>query len=261
MEINYRIDGNGSKTLFFIHGWASDKSVWQNQIEAFKKDFRIINVDLRGHGETPWAETHDLLGSFTDDILELCDKLKLENINFVAWSMAGFVLLELCQRAAQLIDSFTLVTATPKFLNYQDYRCGTDEANLNLLKKKLNANLPAALEEFRLYMFSDQEKQDSRFAQAWEVLKKIPSPNERALTLGLELLEKADFRQDLNLIYKPTLLIAGEKDAIIPKLTAEFMQQRIKNAELVIFKDSGHAPFLTQPERFNQVLREWISKK
>ena len=132
---------------------------------------------------------------------------------------------------------------------------------MELLEKKLNTDFNAALEEFRLYMFSQKEREALGFLKVWETLMKIVTPNRKALFLGLELLQSADFRQDLKLIDKPALLIAGEKDTIITKSASEFMQQEIPGSELVIFKDSGHAPFLTQPERFNQILDGWISKR
>lgn len=261
MQINYTIDGTGNKTLFFIHGWASDRQVWQKQIESFKKNYRVISVDLRGHGESPWMDTDNLLESFTQDILDLCHKLKLGKINFVGWSLAGYILFELLKKSPELIGSLTFITCTPKFLNSQDYHYGIDESNLKLLEKKLSTDFNAALEEFRLYMFSQEERENPGFSRVRETLMKILTPNQKALILGLELLQAADFLEDLKHINKPTLLIAGEKDNIIPKSASEFMQQEIRGSELVIFKDSGHAPFLTQPERFNQILDEWISRR
>lgn len=261
MRPNFRIDGKKDKTLFFIHGWASDKSVWQNQIEKFKKDYRVISADLRGHGQSPWVDTDNLLESFCADILELCGYLKLKQINFVGWSLAGYILFELCRKSPELVDSLIFVASTPKFLNSFDYHCGIDEPNLKLLERRLSENFNQALEEFRLFMFSKEEKEDSNFSTAWETLIKVPSPNPRSLILGLQLLQGADFRADLAGINKPTLLIAGEKDAIVPKIASEFMHEKIRGSELVIFKDCGHAPFLTQPDKFNQILNEWISKR
>jgi pimeloyl-[acyl-carrier protein] methyl ester esterase len=261
MQISYRIDGSGSKTLFFIHGWAADKEIWQRQIDAFKKDCQIISVDLRGHGQSQWLDTDNLLQSSTEDILELCHKLKLKKINFLAWSMAGYILFELCKKSPELIDSSIFINCTPKFLNSQDYHCGIEEPNLKLLGRKLNTDFGAALEEFRLYMFTQKEKSAAHFAQAWEMLKKIPSPNPKALTMGLELLQNADFRQDLKSLNRPTLLIGGDGDVVIPKSAAQFMHERVKDSELAILKDCGHAPFLTYPQEFNQILNRWINRR
>jgi pimeloyl-ACP methyl ester esterase len=261
MAINYSIDGKGEKTLFFIHGWAADRKVWQGQIEFFKKDCRVISVDLRGHGESPWVDTGNLLEGFTQDILDLCHELNLKKINFVAWSLAGYIPLELMKKAPDLVESLTFITSTPKFLNSADYRCGLDEPNLKLLEKKLDINANAALEEFRIYMFSQKEREELGFPKAMETLNKIPLPHRDALVSGLELLRTADFRQDLKSINKPTLIIAGEKDTVTPQSASEFLQQGISGSELVVFKDSGHAPFLTQPDKFNQVLDEWIKRR
>src|SRR3989338_3155711 len=145
MSINYRIDGKGDKALFFIHGWAFDRQVWEEQVEFFKKNYRVISVDLRGHGESRWIDTDNLLAGFTEDILDLCRELKLRQINFVAWSLAGYILFELLKKSPELIESLTFITCTPKFLNSKDYHCGIDETNLELLEKKLNTDFNAAL--------------------------------------------------------------------------------------------------------------------
>ncbi|MDP3143455.1 MAG: alpha/beta fold hydrolase [Candidatus Omnitrophota bacterium] len=261
MQLNYQINGQGNRTLFFIHGWASDKSVWKNQVEEFKKDYKVISVDLAGQGESPWIETDNLLGHYSESILGLCNDLKLKQVDFIGWSLSGYILFELHKKSPELFNSLTFVASTPKFLNSPDYNCGMDEPNLKLLEKKLKENLSSALDEFRLFMFSRKEREDFNFPRIWELLKNISSSHPQALNLGLELLQNADFRPYLSGIDKPTLLIAGEKDTVTPKSAAEFMHEKIKGSELTIFKDCGHAPFLTQPEKFNQILREWISKR
>jgi len=261
MRINYSLNGDGDRALFFIHGWASDQSVWRRQVEEFKKDFQVICVDLRGHGKSSWEDTDNLLKSFTEDILELCGKLKLEHINFIGWSLAGYILFNLYKKVPELINSLTFITSTPKFLNAPDYNCGITDANLNLLRKKLSTDFDAALKEFRLYMFSEKERANYDFPEIWKIFMQIPSPHKTALSLGLELLEKADFRAELSKINKSTLFIAGENDLIVPAAAAQFMQHKINGSQQVIFDGSGHLPFLTQAEKFNQVLREWINKK
>ena len=89
IKINYRIEGKGDRNLFLIHGWAADKSIWHNQVQEFSKDCRVISVDLRGHGESNWEDTDNLLKSFAADVLEVCQELELKKVTQNVWSIVG----------------------------------------------------------------------------------------------------------------------------------------------------------------------------
>lgn len=247
--------------LIFIHGWAASKAVWQLQEEGLGRDFKVVSVDLRGHGSVPWQNSQNLLADFCQDLREFCREKGIKAAHFVVWSMAGHIIFELIKHNPELIASAVLANCTPKFLNSPGYSCGINAANLNLLRRKLNVDCPAALEEFRQYMFSAQEKQAADFPRVKDIFEEITLPHPEALRLGLDLLEQADLRVRLEEFDIPALIIAGEADTITPPAAARFMHQKIRGSQLKLFKGCGHAPFLTQPREFNQTLKEWISKR
>ncbi|MFZ5801471.1 MAG: alpha/beta fold hydrolase, partial [Candidatus Omnitrophota bacterium] len=201
--------------LIFLHGWAASKEVWRLQKEL-GRDFRIFFVELRGHGSSPWQNSRTLLKDFTQDLREFCRQKKIRAAHFVAWSMAGHIILELAKENPQLLASAVLVNCTSKLLNSAGYSCGISAGNLNWLRRKLNLNPAAALDEFRMYMFSPEEKQAENFPQVWDILAQIPLPHSEALRLGLDLLEREDLRSRLEEVVVPTLIISGDNDSITP---------------------------------------------
>ena len=52
VEIAYEVKGYGEPALVFVHGWCWDKSIWENQVKVFSAKYKVITIDLAGHGES-----------------------------------------------------------------------------------------------------------------------------------------------------------------------------------------------------------------
>lgn len=52
IQIAYEVHGAGDPALIFVHGWSCDRSYWQGQLETFSKNFKVVAIDLAGHGES-----------------------------------------------------------------------------------------------------------------------------------------------------------------------------------------------------------------
>ncbi|MFH1779117.1 MAG: alpha/beta hydrolase [Candidatus Omnitrophota bacterium] len=242
--MNYQIRGKG-RNLFFIHGWGCDSRVWAKLVESLSKKFCVITIDLRGYGKSEWRSENDLLDAFATDILMLCKELNLKEINFIGWSLGCYVIFELLGNAPEIINSIVLVGGTPKFLKGDGFEFGFEGSNLRLMRRRLNRDFNGALLDFcRSIFFENNEG---------------PQPNKDALISSLNILEHADFRQDIKRIDTPTLIVCGEGDSITPKAASEYLHKEIKGSKLVIIKDAGHVPFLTRPKEFNRILEKWIN--
>ena len=51
-QIHSTTKGAGSKTVIFVHGWTCDETSWENQVPVFSKNYRVITLDLPGHGKS-----------------------------------------------------------------------------------------------------------------------------------------------------------------------------------------------------------------
>lgn len=258
--MHYEIRGKG-EVLFFIHGWGCDSRVWKNQLDALSKKYCVITADLRGYGKSEWRKTDDLLDAFARDILELCEELNINNINFIGWSLGCYVIFKLFEIAPEIIRSVILVGGTAKFLKGGGFEFGFEEANLRLMRRRLNRDSDSALLDFRRSIFLESEIKRADFKNMWKIFSGDPQFDKEALILGLDILERADFRNEIREFQIPVLIICGEGDSITPKGASEYMHDVIDDSSLVIIKDAGHAPFLTRPLEFNRVLGKWINER
>ena len=98
VEIAFTVDSlntsSDSPALVFIHGWSCDKTFWKNQILAFESKYRVVAIDLGGHGESGINRKNWTLDSFAEDVAAVVNKLGLKNIILIGHSMGGPVSIE-----------------------------------------------------------------------------------------------------------------------------------------------------------------------
>jgi pimeloyl-[acyl-carrier protein] methyl ester esterase len=255
LNLYYRLEGKG-KSIFFIHGWAGDSNVWQQQIDFFSKRYKTIALDLPGHGKSNWRKSD--LKDLSMDIKFILDKQKVEKINLVAASFSGLVALQFASAFPGMLERLILVDTAAKFLS-EDEKCGITEQQIKKLAVLIEENFVMGLLVFARSLFTMEERKLQDFKEAWEIsTHKVILPKKIALRELLNILLENDLRPILPNIKTPTLIVSGEKDYICGKPKAEELMKGLPNAVLKFIEGSGHLPFLTQPDIFNKILEEFI---
>ncbi len=85
------LEAGEGPALIFVHGLTFDHHMWAAQVAALQDRFRVITLDLRGHGETRWNAGEVTIGDLADDIAHLLDALGLENAAYCGLSIGGMV--------------------------------------------------------------------------------------------------------------------------------------------------------------------------
>jgi pimeloyl-ACP methyl ester carboxylesterase len=102
--------GNGDTALVFVHGWASDRSVWREQADAFARDYRVVTLDLTGHGRfAPPAPPRFVL-TLAGDVEAVVRDLGLRRVILVGHSMGGAIALAAAKRLSGIARGVVLVT-------------------------------------------------------------------------------------------------------------------------------------------------------
>ena len=107
MKLHYRELGEG-QPLMILHGLFGFSDNWQSHAKKLAEYYRVILVDLRNHGHSPWSDdfSYDLMA---DDVFELCEDLKLEDFILVGHSMGGKVAMNFAQKHETLLDKLVVV--------------------------------------------------------------------------------------------------------------------------------------------------------
>jgi len=111
MVLHYKIAGSG-QPIIFLHGLFGDLGNLGSLVRAFCADYQTVQVDLRNHGLSPWADdiNYPLMA---DDVLALINQLGLKDIILIGHSMGGKVAMQLTQSAAHLIAQVIILDIAP----------------------------------------------------------------------------------------------------------------------------------------------------
>jgi malonyl-ACP O-methyltransferase BioC/pimeloyl-ACP methyl ester esterase len=242
--------------LVFIHGWATDSRVWSRQVDEFSKDHECLLVNLPGYSSgTEWHEP--TLKPAVDNLLSAIgeDKGEIDLIG-IGWSLGAQVLLKTATIKPELFHRLVLVSATPCFIQKDDFPWGQPPATARKMAIDIKKALSETLERFYSLNFTKQElkmKLASDFIKSYSKFCKYLNKN--SISVSLATLINTDLRNSLEKIRTPSLVVHGEDDQVVPAAAGGFLADNIPGARFELFKDTGHIPFLTKAVEFNGILR------
>ena len=94
VPIAYEVQGRGPVTLVLIHGWSCDRGYWREQIEAFRAEYRVVTLDLAGHGQSGTGRTDWSIANFAADVAAVIAAIDAREIVVIGHSMGGPVAIE-----------------------------------------------------------------------------------------------------------------------------------------------------------------------
>ncbi len=234
--------------LLFIHGWATDSRVWRYQ-KALAGEFDLSFIDLPGHGGKRGWESPD----FGPPRRVLEGLLKGEETLCIGWSLGGELLLSLGGGLPENVRGLVVVGASPSFVRREGFNLGQPRHRVLRMKKELEKDLEAALERF--YALNLSPGEDPCLLSHLKEAKKGLSRDD--LLMALEALMEEDVRDRLLSIDVPVLIIHGTGDRVCPYGVTEYMKKRLRKVVVEAFEGAGHMPFLTEPDRFNAIVRSF----
>ena len=259
VQLYYQVRGSG-KTLLFLHGWTMCSRVWRYQVEWFARNYQVITLNLKGHEKSESPNGDYSFKILAQDINCFIEGLQLKELTLIGWSLAVSLILELCNSHLSNIDSLVLVDGTPVFVANKTFSHGLPYPKVKRMLKLIDSDFTQALRAFHDLLLTEEEAKIKNRDEIWDLLTNegyLPR-QEVARSLLLSLYNE-DLRGKLEAITVPTLLMQGGQDKICLPGAARYMKEHLKNAEIVIFPEAGHVPFLTQADTFNHKLGNFLA--
>jgi pimeloyl-ACP methyl ester carboxylesterase len=139
-------DDQGCGTpLVFLHGWCMSSVVWGMQTAELSKSFRVIALDLRGHGLSGTVASTPDFEHFANDLCDLIQLLDLSNVILIGWSMGGQVALQAASGLVDRLAALALVSATPCFVEAENFPYGLSANEAAGMRLKLERSIQRAL--------------------------------------------------------------------------------------------------------------------
>ena len=257
VSLHYEEKGSG-RPVVFLHGWAMSARVWRFQ-QRLSDDCRLIFLDQRGHGGSSTAAGYTVQ-DFAGDLTAFFEQMSLDGAVLIGWSMGVQVALQAFSSLRSRVAGLVLVGGTPRFTSAKDYPHGQPPAEVKALALRLRRDYQKTMGEFFRRMFAKGEMDQLQYQRiVHEIVMGGRSPDPDAARESLQILSLVDLRDKLALVDRPVLLVHGELDAICPAGASAYMADRLPKASLDIMQGCGHAPFMTRPEQFNEIVGSFLA--
>ncbi|WP_232696634.1 alpha/beta fold hydrolase [Brevibacillus daliensis] len=254
--IHYKtyIRGENCEWVTFVHGAGGSSSIWYKQIKAFREDYNILLVDLRGHGKSKnakrnWA-TKYTFADLSKDIIEVLNHLQIQSTHFVGISLGTIMIQIIAKKYPSKICSMVLGGAVTR-LNF---------------RSQVLITLGNTVKHFVPYMWlyrlfawvimPSKRHKESRSLFVREAKKLCQNEFKRwfKLTKGVNSFLHGLLSKELPI---PTLYIMGNEDHMfLPSVQA--YTNKMVFSKLVLVSNSGHVVNVDQPEEFNRISIRFI---
>lgn len=267
IDLYYQKVGEG-RPLFVMHGGLGlDQTYLRPALEPLGRGAELIFYDHRGNGRSPAPKEWSLLTheAFSQDADKLRIELGHEKVFVLGHSYGSFLALQYALRYPERVAGLILVG------------CAASLAHMPSSFELAKSRLSAAEFEQLFTAFTNPAPSDEYFAGLWPVLqrayfrsfeldkvRKIFSQTRycaAALNQGSACLANYNVAHRLAEVRAPTLVVVGAYDWVTPPECAKVLQNGIPDCELVVMEESGHYPFLEEPERFTQSVLSWLERQ
>lgn len=249
--LNVSVEGrDGGPTLMLSNSLGTTMQMWEPQMPALTKLFRVIRYDRRGHGKSQVGSTPYSMERFGKDVLAILDDLNIEKTHWCGLSMGGMVGQWLGANAPQRFERMVLSNTSCYYPDPTNWN--------NRIKAVKEGGLAAIADGVMTGWFTAdfREREPEVVARMKAMLQATPVEGYLACC---EALSKLDQREILPKIKARTLVIAGRNDPATPVEAGEFIRGRIPGASMTIL-DAAHISNIEQSHNFTEAVVGFLTQ-
>ena len=253
-KINYLEAGDPAKpTVILLHGLGGSTANWSMNVAALSQNYHVIALDQVGFGKSDKPFLKYRVGTYVDFLDKFMSELKIESASLVGNSMGGWVAALTAIKYPNRVNKIVLADAAgivpPNFGESQVYQLN------NSTREEIRANMKL--------IFANPALQNNEALVDQFMTARVTSNDGGTINSIIESIKrKEDFLNGrLGEIRKPTLIIWGKQDGLLPVADAYTFNKGIAGSEILIFDACGHAPQFEKAADFNKAVLEFLGKK
>ena len=251
----YQWHGCHGPVLVLVHGLGLTKEMWQWQIPALSKDYRVLSYDLHGHGQSPRARQRHCLSIFAQQINSLLDELHVAHCAIAGFSLGGMIARRYAMDYPARLRALAILNS-PHARTQQQQQAILQRVQ-KVAEQGPSATVDAAIKRWFTDDFHDSNPLLIKMVRQW-VLANDPDiypENYRVLATGVDELLAPNPPIDC-----PTLVVAAEEDFGQPAEMAHAMACEIPNAQTCILPKLRHMGLVESPGQYNQLLQSFFNQ-
>ncbi|MGH9260633.1 MAG: alpha/beta fold hydrolase [Acidimicrobiales bacterium] len=265
-EVAYRSLGEGP-VLVLVHGIAGSSNTWVPVMPLLGEDYTVIAPDLLGHGESAKPRGDYSLGAYASGIRDLLTVLGVDRATFVGHSLGGGIAMQLAYQFPQMCERLVLV-ATGGFGQEVNpiLRAIAVPGSEYVLPVVLTPYLHGVASMVGRVFGSMGLRGDPLLTEVWDSYARLTDAGaQRAFVHTIRSVidvagQRVSARDRLYLAQEvPTLIVWGDRDAVIPVAHARIAHELMPDSRLEIVEGAGHFLPCEQPELLDRLLREFLA--
>lgn len=250
-KIAYTSNGKG-RAVVLLHGFLGSADTWEETKIALAKQFRVICIDLPGHGQSDCFGYVHNMELMAQSVKAVMDKLRFKKYVLVGHSMGGYVAMAFAELFPDHLRGFCLFHSS----SYADSEQKKQDRNKAIKAVKNNYNIYVRATIKNLFAAKNLKyfKKEILFTQ--QIARKTPKRGVVAALEGMKIRPNRDVV--LHFVNYPVLFIIGKYDNILPMQSLLDQTAFLKKKNVLLLENSGHMGFLEQPETCIKSLKRFI---
>lgn len=249
VEISYHKQGKGNPALVFVHGWTNDKTIWNDQVFHFSEKYKVVTLDLAGHGVSGDNRENWSMSAFGEDVAAVINKLKLKEVVLVGFSLGGPIIVETANKIPDVVKGLIFVdTMQDPDLQYSPEMVdGMKEFFMNAITNPSKDGLKGVFFKRNI---------DESFNK---VLSMLEGPSrigwEEAISENFRW-QNEDCIQAIKAIKVPIVAINSDSKPT----NVEAFNKYVSSFQVKIMEDVGHIVFWDSPDEFNNHVEDSVQE-
>jgi len=254
IQLFYDDTGSGPPVVL-LHGYPFNRTLWKDQVEALRDDYRVITPDLRGFGDSDASDGAATMSRMARDVAQLLDALEISSATIGGLSMGGYVVLAFYKQFASRVSGLLLADTRSQSDTEENKQVRASQA------QQVMAEGMAGIADAMLPKLLTSETVSRRpevVKRVRDMMIKTNPAGAAAALLGMAVRE--DQTSLLSQIAVPTLILVGREDPITPVADSEKMHDQIKGSRLIVIENAAHVSNIEQADVFNVELRSFLGE-
>lgn len=250
-HVTFSDTGKG-RVVVLLHGFLGSKFIWKNVIEDLSQSYRVVAIDLPGHGATPcfgYAHSMDLMAKCVKAVM---DSLRLKKYVIIGHSMGGYAGLAFADLFPDNLKGLCLFhsTAYPDSEEKKQDRLRA----INIVRTNKTVYTKSSIRN--LFATKNLKYLKNEIAFAGAIAKETSKRGIAAALHGMRDRRGRDII--LGLVEYPIMMVIGELDNVLPYAQLLEQSELIKNKQVLYLEHDGHFGFLESPKHCLKELRKFL---
>lgn len=245
-QISYNVYGKGDTALLFVHGWSCDSRYWREQVPHFAEEYRVITMDLAGHGNSGQHRKVYSVDGFARDVKAVIEAANAKKVILIGHSFGG----EIVAYTARLEPKKVIGIIGVDTLHNLDETFSKEEAYELIGLDEFKKDFKTATSQFIKQMMV---KDVNQALLSWIINDMSSAPPEAAISSLEEYVEAIADKKTINLFREVKVPVICINADMWPTNT-EANRRYMMSFDVKIMKGVGHFLMLERPEEFNSLL-------